>query len=54
VNAGFALDRARHFRVGFTGKTYRADTEGEPLGGIPGTKTRDKWLMFGVDFGFSF
>ena len=54
VNAGFALDRARHFRLGVTGKTYRADTEGEPLGGIPATKTRDKWLMFGVDFGFSF
>jgi hypothetical protein len=54
VNVGTALDRGRHLRLGITAKMYRAHTEGEPLGNVPGLRTRDKWLMITGDFGFSF
>lgn len=54
VGAEAFLDRGRHFRLGVTGKVYRAHTEGDRLGAVPGLRTRDHWLhLFGL-FGFSF
>ena len=54
VNGGYFLDTGRHFRVGVTAKMYRAHTEGEPLQDVPGVRTKDRWLLVGADFGFSF
>jgi hypothetical protein len=54
VNASLAIDRGQHFRLGVTGKSYRGDTEGEPLGNVPGLRTHDKWLSIFGQFGFSF
>jgi hypothetical protein len=54
VNIGASLDRARRFRAGITAKMYRAHTQGDPLGAVPGFRTRDRWLMVGGEFGVSF
>ncbi len=54
VSAEAFVDRDRHFRLGVTSKVYRAHTEGDPLGPVPGVRTRDHWLqIFGL-VGFSF
>ena len=49
-----AIDGARHFWVGATTKVYRGHTEGDPLGDVPGLRTRDRWVtVFGhVGVGF--
>ncbi len=54
VNVSAFLDRGRHFRAGVTGKMYRAHTEGESLGALPAIRTKDRWLVIGGEFGFSF
>jgi hypothetical protein len=33
---------------------YRAHTDGETIQGIPPIETKDKWLIIGPEFGFSF
>jgi hypothetical protein len=48
------LDRGRHFRLGVTGKVYRAHTEGDRLGAVPGYRTRDHWVHIFGHVGFSF
>jgi len=54
VSVGAAVDRSRHFRVGMTAKMYRAHTNGDPLGDVPGIRTRDRWFLLGGEVGFSF
>lgn len=48
------LDRNMHWRVGATGKVYRLHTEGDPLGTVPGLRTRDHWVNVYGEFGVSF
>ena len=54
--AGFsvALDQGRHFRIGATGKVYRAHTEGDWFGGVPPVRTSDRWVNIAGEFTFSF
>jgi len=47
------LDRGQHFRVGVQAKSYRGDTEGDSLGGVP-VRTNDHWLNILGILGFSF
>ena len=54
VNASLFFDRARHFRFGVTGKVYQGHTDGDPLGFIPGIRTRDRWVGIFGEFGVSF
>jgi hypothetical protein len=48
------LDRDQHFRIGVTSRVFRGHTEGEPLGPVPGVRTRDHWVNVYGEFGFSF
>lgn len=54
VSASAYLDQRKMFRFGVTGKMYRGNTDGQPLGGIPPVQTTDRWLILGAEFGFSF
>jgi len=54
VSAEAFLDRGHHFRLGATGKVYRAHTEGDQLGAVPGLRTRDHWVHIFGQVGFSF
>ncbi|MBI3679663.1 MAG: hypothetical protein HY235_04640 [Acidobacteria bacterium] len=56
ATAGFTLfvDRYRHFRLGFAPKVYRGNTEGQPVGAVPGIRTRDHWILSLAEFGISF
>jgi hypothetical protein len=54
VNVKGALDRNRHFWLGATGKSYWGHTNGDPLGPIPGVRTRDQWYVITADFSFGF
>jgi len=49
-----ALDRYQHFRLGMGPRIYRGHTDGEPLGAVPGIRTRDLWINLMAEFGFSF
>lgn len=49
-----ALDRYQRFRFGITAKMYRGHTNGEPIGNVPGVRTKDRWLVMSADFGFCF
>lgn len=53
-NVSFFLNAGQNFRVGFTNKVYRGHTEGEPLGDLPGRRTKDNWLKLYGELGFSF
>ena len=53
-NVSYFLDRNQHFRLGVNTRVYRGHTEGEPLGPVPGVRTKDKWLNLFVELGFSF
>jgi hypothetical protein len=48
------IDRAQHFRIGAVSKVIRGHTEGEPIGSVPGVRTRDRWINTFGQFGFSF
>lgn len=48
------LDRSQHFRLGVISKVYRGHTEGEPLAGLPGVRTKDRWVDIFGQVGFSF
>jgi hypothetical protein len=48
------VDRGRHFRLGVTSKVFRAHTDGDRLGPVPGFRTRDHWLHIFGQVGFSF
>lgn len=56
ATAGFsaAIDRYGRFRLGFAPRLYRGNTSGEPLGAVPGIRTKDHWLNMMVQFGVSF
>ena len=54
VGANFALDAAQNFRLGFGSRLYRGATSGDPLGGVPGRETADRWISIYGSFGFSF
>lgn len=54
AGASVFVDRGRHFRTGVTAKMYRGHTEGDPLGAMPGLRTRDHWLQIYGEFGVSF
>lgn len=54
AGAAVFVDRGRHFRTGVTAKMYRGHTEGDPLGVVPGVRTRDHWLQIYGEFGVSF
>jgi hypothetical protein len=54
VNVGTFVDHARRFRIAATAKMYRAHTDGDRFGDLPGFRTRDRWLLLGGEFGFSF
>jgi hypothetical protein len=48
------LDRGQHFRLGVVSRVYRGHTQGDPLGAIPGLRTRDHWINTQAQVGFSF
>jgi hypothetical protein len=54
LNASFALDHGQHFRFGATTKVYRGHTDGEPLGAIPGIRTKDRWVNLFAEFNVGF
>jgi opacity protein-like surface antigen len=43
-----------NIRVGVAVRSYRGNTDGEPVGGIPGIQTKDQWLSTLAQIGFSF
>jgi len=54
VSVEVFVDRGRHLRLGVTSKIYRAHTEGDRLGPVPGVRTRDHWVHTFGQVGFSF
>ena len=44
----------RNFRLGVLTRIYRGHTEGDPLGPVPGVRTRDQWVNTMAQLGFSF
>lgn len=54
VGASVFLDRREHFRFGVTTRVYQGHTDGDPLGPIPGVRTRDRWVNVFGEFGVSF
>jgi hypothetical protein len=54
TNVSYFLDRYRHFRLGVTSRFLRGHTDGEPIGSVPGFRTKDKWVNLLAEFGFSF
>ncbi len=54
--AGFSvfLGQSRFFRTGINAKMYRGHTEGDPVGALPGVRTRDHWLQIYGELGLSF
>ena len=53
-NVSYFLNEGQNFRVGVTNKIYRGHTEGEPVGPLPGRRTKDDWLKLYGELGFSF
>ncbi len=54
ANTSVFLDRGQHWRFGVTGKVYRGNTQGDPLGTAPPFETRDHWVNVFAELGFSF
>ena len=54
AGASVALDEGRHFRIGFSGKVYRGQTEGDPLGAVLQRRTKDRWINIAGEFTASF
>jgi len=54
ASLGFALDRGQHFRLGATSRFYRGHTTGDPIGTVPGIRTKDHWMNLYGEFGLSF
>ena len=54
VNGTYFLDHDQHFRVGLTTMFYRAHTNGDALGNLPGSQTTDHWTNIFGEIGFSF
>ncbi len=44
----------RNFRLGVFSRFYRGHTQGEPLGPVPGVRTKDQWVNTMAQLGFSF
>lgn len=54
AQAGVDYFFAQPFRLGLKTRVYRGHTQGEPLGPVPGVRTRDHWVNTMGEFGFSF
>lgn len=56
ATAGFTvfLDRRRLMRIGVAPRVYRGHTQGQPVGTVPGFRTRDHWVNVMGEFGISF
>lgn len=54
ANLSMFVDRDHRFRVGATSRFIRGHTEGEPLGPVPGLRTKDHWINLMGEVGFSF
>lgn len=54
AQAGVDYFFAYNFRLGVMTRFYRGHTEGDPLGPVPGIRTRDRWVNTMAQFGFSF
>jgi hypothetical protein len=54
LGASVALDRARVFRLGASTRVVRGDTQGDPLGRFPGTRTSDTWVTTAAEFSVTF
>ena len=54
ANISYFLDSGQHFRLGATGRMIRGHTNGDPLGLLPPSETKDHWLVLGAEAGFSF
>jgi hypothetical protein len=49
-----ALDRYQRFRIGVSPRVYRGHTKGDPLGAVPGVRTKDHWVNVTAELGISF
>ena len=49
-----ALNRGRNFWVGMSSKVVRGNTNGQPLGDLPATETKDRWTFIQGEFSFAF
>lgn len=54
AGASVALDQARHFRLGISGRVVRGHTEGDYFAGIPPFRTSDRWLNIHAVFTVAF
>jgi hypothetical protein len=54
LGANVALDRYQRFRLGVGSRVYRGHTDGDPLGAVPGIRTRDHWVNVFGELGVSF
>jgi len=54
VGASVGLDRQQRFRFGVTAKAYQGYTNGDPLGALPGLRTRDRWVNVFGELGIGF
>lgn len=56
ATAGFTvfLDRYLRFSLTMAPKVFRGHTNGEPLGAVPGIRTRDHWVNVMAQFGVNF
>ncbi len=48
------VDRRKHFRIGVTSRVYQGHTDGDPIGPLPGLRTRDRWVNVFGELGLSF
>jgi hypothetical protein len=54
ANVRYFLNDDKTFHVGTTGQYVSATLNGDPVGSVPGTQTRDHWYNVLVEIGFSF
>ncbi len=54
VGVSYFLDNSKLFRVGVNTKVYRGHTDGQPIAGVPGVRTRDRWVNIYGEVGVSF
>lgn len=54
LGASVSADRGQRFWIGVTTRVYRGHTDGDPLGPVPGVRTRDHWVTAFGEFGVSF
>lgn len=54
LGMSYALDRAQHFRLGFSSRVYRANMSGDAFGTLPPVETRDQWINTAAEFSVVF